>query len=335
MDASINISMEPFRAFVADMLPEEQRTAGFAMQALFIGLGAVIASMMPWLIGQFVDAEPASGTIPLAVRLSFDIGAVAFLGAVVWTIRTTPEYPPEDMDAFRKMKAEHAGIFGAAGEILRDVGAIPPTMRRLAWVQIFTWLGLFCMWLYFGVAVAHNVFHGAPGTAEYDAGIAWGGNCFAVYSAVCFGFSFVLPAIAHRWGRERTHAVCLAAGAVGLISVAFVSSKYALFGSMVGVGIAWASTLAMPYAILAGCLPPGKTGIYMGIFNFFIVVPEIIAAFGFGTVMKHVLTNDNAFVQLVGGDNRLAAVVIGGVAMAIASVITVFAVRPPSRASTT
>jgi maltose/moltooligosaccharide transporter len=335
MDASINISMEPFRAFVADMLPEEQRTAGFAMQALFIGLGAVIASMMPWLIGQFVDAEPASGTIPFAVRLSFDIGAVTFLGAVVWTVRTTPEYPPEDMDAFRKMKAEHAGICAAAVEILRDVRAMPPTMRRLAWVQIFTWLGLFCMWLYFGVAVAHNVFHGAPGTAEYDAGIAWGGNCFAVYSAVCFGFSFVLPAIAHRWGRERTHAVCLAAGAVGLISVAFVSSKYALFGSMVGVGIAWASTLAMPYAILAGCLPPGKTGIYMGIFNFFIVIPEIIAALGFGAVMEHVLTNDNAFVQFIGGDNRLAAVVIGGVAMAIASVITVFAVRPPSRTSTT
>ena len=163
---------------------------------------------------------------------------------------------------------------------------MPQTMRRLAWVQIFTWLGLFCMWLYFGVAVARNIFGGTPGTPAYDAGHRVGGNCFAMYSVVCFAFSFALPAVAERLGRKLTHGLCLLAGAIGLLSVAFIHDKYLLLLSMVGVGIAWASTLSMPYAILAGALPAGKTGIYMGIFNFFIVIPEILAALGFGRIME-------------------------------------------------
>jgi maltose/moltooligosaccharide transporter len=325
MDASINISMEPFRAFVADMLPDDQRTRGFSMQALFIGLGAVIASMMPWLLGSVFEVggatEPGGKTIPLSVKLSFYMGSVAFLGAVLWTIFTTKEYPPDDMEDFKKMKAEKAGIGAAASEIFRDVLAMPQAMRRLAIVQIFTWLGLFCMWLYFGVAVARNVFGGSPGTPEYEAGIAWGGNCFAMYSAVCFAFSFAIPAVSSRLGRKLTHGVCLAAGALGLISVAFIKSKYMLLLSMAGVGVAWASILSMPYAILAGCLPRGKVGIYMGIFNFFIVIPEILAALVFGKVMETVLTNDSALVQMLGGDNRLTAVVIGGISMAIASLL--------------
>lgn len=323
MDASINISMEPFRAFVADMLPEEQRTRGFAMQALFIGLGAVIASMMPWLLGDVfhVGAGEAAGRIPLAVRISFYAGCASFLGAVLWTIFTTKEYPPEDMAAFEKMKQEKTGIGSAVSEIARDVLAMPKTMRRLAWVQIFTWLGLFCMWLYFGVAVARNIFHGAPGSPEYAAGVAWGGNCFAMYSAVCFAFSFALPSVAKKLGRKVTHAVCLLAGALGLVSVAFIHDKYLLLVSMAGVGIAWASILSMPYAILAGCLPAGKTGIYMGIFNFFIVIPEIIASLGFGKVMEKVLTPESGIVRLLGGDSRLTAVVVGGVSLAIAAAL--------------
>jgi maltose/moltooligosaccharide transporter len=329
MDASINISMEPFRAFVADMLPEEQRTRGFAMQALFIGLGAVIASMMPWLLGDVfhVGESAAAGSaklIPLAVRVSFYLGSVSFLGAVLWTIFTTKEYPPDDMAAFEKMKSEKSGVGVAALEIARDFVAMPKTMRRLAAVQIFTWLGLFCMWLYFGVAVARNIFGGTPGSPQYAAGVAWGGNCFAMYSAVCFGFSFALPGIARRLGRKVTHAVCLAAGAIGLISVAFIHDKYLLLLSMAGVGIAWASILSMPYAILAGCLPPGKTGIYMGIFNFFIVIPEILAALVFGKLMESVLTPESAIVRLLGGDNRLTAVVIGGISLAIAAALVTF-----------
>ncbi|HKA62198.1 MAG TPA: MFS transporter [Methylomirabilota bacterium] len=332
MDASINISMEPFRAFVADLLPPEQRTRGYAMQALFIGLGAVIASMLPWLLyGLFPPGREgvvAGRAIPLAVRLAFYVGAIAFLTAVLWTIFTTREHPPEDMEAFRRMKAEKTGFRAAAVEIFHDFLAMPLTMRRLAWVQIFTWLGFFCMWLYFGVAVARNIFGGTPGTPEYDQGIAWAGNCFAMYSAVCFAFSFALPPLAKRLGRRLTHALCLLSGAAGLTSVAAIDDKYVLLLPMIGVGIAWASTLAMPYAILAGSLPPGKTGIYMGIFNFFIVIPEILAALGFGTLLERLLTDESTLVMHLGGDNRLAVVVIGGLSLAVAAALCTIVVEP-------
>ncbi len=323
LDASVNVSMEPFRAFVADLLPEEDRTRGFTMQALFIGLGAVVASVMPWFLGDVLGmgGATAKGEIPVPVRVSFYVGAFAFLAAVLWTVLTTKEHPPEDMEAFRRMKAERRGLLAAVRDVVADARAMPLAMRRLAWVQVFTWLGLFCMWLYFGVAVARNVFGGAPGTRAYEEGVAWGGICFAVYSAVCFAFSLVLPAIAERLGNRATHAICLVAGALGLLSVAIVRSKMLLLVSMTGVGIAWASILSLPYAILTRTLPPGKTGIYMGLFNFFIVIPEIVAALGFGRLMETVLTDDSAFVRYVGGDNRLAAVVLGGVSLAIAAAL--------------
>jgi maltose/moltooligosaccharide transporter len=337
LDASINISMEPFRAFVADLVPAEQRTRGFAMQAVFIGLGAVIASMLPWLLYNLFplgrDGGTASPAIPFTVTLAFYVGAFAFLAAVLWTIVTTRENPPEDMEAFETMKAEKAGIGAAVIEIVHDVMAMPQTMRRLAGVQIFTWLGLFCMWLYFGVAVARNIFGGTPGTQAYEQGIAWAGNCFAMYSAVCCVFSFALPTVAGRLGRRLTHGACLLMGAVGLLSVAFISNKYVLLLSMVGVGVAWASTLSMPYSILAGALPSGKTGTYMGIFNFFIVIPEILAALVFGKVMTTFLTDESAVVQLVGGDNRLTAVVIGGISLAVAAALCAFVTDPAAAPS--
>jgi maltose/moltooligosaccharide transporter len=188
---------------------------------------------------------------------------------------------------------------------------MPKTMRQLAPVQILTWLGLFCMWLYFPVAVARNVF-GAPDTTSplYSAGVEWGGICFGLYSAVCFAFAFFLPSLARALGRKHTHSLCLIAGGIGLISVAFIHNKYVLLLTMVGVGIAWASTLSMPYSVLAGSLPKEKTGVYMGIFNFFIVTPEIIASLLFGWVMNHLLRN-----------NRLTAVVAGGCFMIIAAVL--------------
>jgi maltose/moltooligosaccharide transporter len=321
LDASINVSMEPFRAFVADLLPEEQRTRGFGMQSLFIGLGAVVASALPWIMTNIFYVGIGSGgvgTIPLNVKLSFYVGAAAFLGAVLWTILTTKEYPPEDMAAFQAMKASKVGIGGGVAEIKDAILNMPATMRQLAWVQVCTWFGLFCMWLYFPVAVARNVF-GAPNEASplYQAGVEWGGLCFAMYSAVCFVFSFFLPAVAARLGRRHTHTLCLLCGAAGLLSVAVIHDKYALLLSMTGVGIAWASILSMPYAILAGSLPPQRTGVYMGIFNFFIVLPEIAASLGFGWVMAHLLDN-----------NRLAAVVAGGIFLALAAVL-VQRVRDP------
>ena len=313
LDASINISMEPFRAFVADLLPEEQRTHGFAMQSLFIGLGAVVASALPWLLTNVFGVAGGGGgnAIPLTVRLSFYVGAVAFFSAVLWTIVTTREYPPADMEAFRARKARGAGIAGGAREILSAIGEMPPTMRRLAPVQMATWLGLFCMWLYFPVAVARNVF-GAPDERSplYQQGVEWAGLCFAMYSAVCFVFSFALPRIADRLGRRATHSLCLTAGALGLLSVAVIEAPWVLLLSMIGVGIAWASTLSMPYAMLAGSLPPERTGLYMGIFNFFIVIPEILASLFFGWIMLHLLGND-----------RLTAVIAGGAFLLLAAAL--------------
>jgi maltose/moltooligosaccharide transporter len=309
LDASINVSMEPFRAFVADILPEGQRTSGFAMQSLFIGLGAVVASALPWLLTNVFHMQQAAGdmrAIPTVTRLSFYVGAAAFFGAVLWTIVTTKEYPPEDLDAFRRAKPRSTGV-----EIVAAIREMPDTMGKLGPVQLCTWLGLFCMWLYFPVAVAHNIF-GADNTSspQYQAGVQWGGNCFAVYSLVCFAFSFALPGLARKLGRKNTHSLCLFCGALGLMSVMMIHNKYVLLLTMVGVGIAWASTLSMPYAILAASLPPERTGVYMGIFNFFIVTPEILASVFFGWIMIHLLNN-----------NRIYAVVAGGVFMLVAAVL--------------
>jgi maltose/moltooligosaccharide transporter len=234
------------------------------------------------------------------------------MGAVLWTIFTTKEYPPDNLAEFRRKKNEASGIAAGAKEILVSIREMPRTMRQLAWVQICTWLGLFCMWLYFPVAVARNVF-GAADTSSpvYSSGVEWAGICFGMYSLVCFGFSFILPTLAKQFGRKLTHSLCLVCGGLGLLSVAVIHDKYLLLFSMVGVGIAWASTLSMPYCILAGSLRQEKTGVYMGIFNFFIVIPEITASLGFGWVMGHLLNN-----------NRIAAVVAGGIFFILAAILT-------------
>ena len=230
---------------------------------------------------------------------------------MLWTIITTKEYPPEDLQAFRQAKLKKTGLGANAREIFTAIAEMPDTMRKLGPVQLCTWLGLFCMWLYFPVAVAHNIFGaGDTHSPQYQAGVQWGGNCFAVYSFVCFLFSFALPGLARRLGRKHTHSVCLLMGALGLMSVAVIHNKYMLLASMVGVGIAWASTLSMPYAVLAASLPPARTGVYMGIFNFFIVTPEILASLFFGWIMIHFLNN-----------NRIYAIIAGGVFLMIAAIL--------------
>ncbi len=315
LDASINVSMEPFRAFVADLLPEEQRTRGFAMQSLFIGLGAVVASALPYVLtnafGVTGEAGAGGHAIPLTVKLSFYAGSAAFIGAVLWTIVTTKEYPPEDMAAFRAMKEQGVGVAGTLREILDAIREMPRAMKLLAPVQLCTWFGLFCMWLYFPVAVARNVF-GAPDETSplYREGVEWAGICFATFSAVTFLFAFALPGLARVLGRKGTHSLCLVCGALGLLSVAVIREPWLLLLSMTGIGIAWASILSMPYALLSGALPPRRTGVYMGIFNFFIVIPEIVASLFFGWVMLHVL-----------GNNRLAAVVAGGAFLLVAAAL--------------
>ncbi len=313
LDASNNVSMEPFRAFVTDVLPEGQRTTGFAMQSIFIGLGSVVASLMPLILTHLLHpaSTPDTHSIPVTVRYSFYLGALAFLAAVLWTVFTTPEYPPEDLAAFKAENAARPSIAGSLSEIRDAVRKMPAPMRRLAPVQLFTWLGLFCMWLYLSIAIAHNVF-GAdrPNTPLYNEAIVWAGICSAAYTAVCFVFSFALPSLAKGIGRTYTHSACLVCGALGLISVPFIHNKWYLLLSMVGVGIAWASTLSMPYAILASSLPSTRTGVYMGIFNFFIVIPEISMALLGGPVVTHLFHN-----------NRILPVVAGGISMGIAAVL--------------
>lgn len=307
LDASINVSMEPFRAFVADKLPEEQRKQGFAVQSLFIGLGAVLASALPFFLTNWfgVAGTAPEGQIPPAVHIAFYTGAVAFLLAVLWTIVTTGEYPPEDMAAFQRMKAEHKGVGGFFREFVHGLKTMPPTMRQLAWVQFFTWMGLFCMWIYFTPAIAHQVFGAVKDTPEYKDLVAqagqWTGVSFSVYNGVCFVFSFILLALARKHSAKAIHIACLLLGAIGLISIAAITQKEVLLVSMVGVGIAWASILSMPYAMLSNCLPPEKMGFFMGVFNFFIVLPQITIALGLGKVLAYFPQVDSLWVVVAGG----------------------------------
>jgi maltose/moltooligosaccharide transporter len=210
------------------------------------------------------------------------------------------------------MKEETAGLANGFREVFDNIFKMPSTMRKVALVQFFTWPGLFLMWFYFTTAVSMEVL-GAPDTNSplYAEGVAWGNICFGFYSVVCFFFSFYLPVLADRLGRARAHAICLSVGAAGLIFVGFAPDKYWLLLSMFCVGIAWASILSMPYAMLASSLPAEKMGVFMGIFNFFIVLPEIMAALGFGWVMENVLDN-----------NRTHAVMLGGVLLALASFLS-------------
>ncbi|MEO6525032.1 MAG: MFS transporter [Gemmatimonadaceae bacterium] len=314
LDASINISMEPFRAFVADKLNTSQRTAGFVMQSLFIGIGASFANALPFLLTKLgVSGSTASG-IPLSVKYSFQAGAVVFLLAVLWTVVSTNELPPEDMEAFERAKKERVGV----GPLLTEVGTaireMPKTMKQLAVVQVFTWLGLFCMWLFFVPATARHVFGAVdPQSPLYARGTEWGGLAFAFYSITCFLVALVLPKIADGIGRKWTHAVALVCGSVGLLSVYLIHNQYLLLLSMVGVGIAWASILSMPYAILSTALPAARMGVYMGVFNFFIVIPEIVASLGFGPLTRALFGRDNP-------DTPLYTVMLGGLCLLTAAV---------------
>jgi maltose/moltooligosaccharide transporter len=308
LDASVNISMEPFRAFVADLLPPAQRQLGFAMQSLLIGLGAVLSSALPWLLTHFglVETGAGAGGIPRSVHLSFYVGAVIYISAVLYTIITTPEFPPEPEETPRKPDRKGATSF--VGEILAGIKQMPLVMRRLALVQFFTWLGLFCMWIYFTPAIARNVFHGTPGSPAYQSGLEWGGVCFATYNGTAFVVSILLVLLARRGLSAKTmHRIGLICAGAGLCSVALVQTPGLLLLSMVGVGIGWATILSMPYALLANAIPPRQMGFYMGVFNFFIVLPQILAATLLGPVVEYVLGGQAVLAVLFGGLCMLGA----------------------------
>jgi maltose/moltooligosaccharide transporter len=308
--------MEPFRAFVADKLPEEQRTLGFVMQSFFIGIGQTLANGLPYLFSVLGVAGVMATGIPLSVDYSFKIGAIVFLIAVVWTVVTTKEYPPENMEAFERMKRETKGVLAGFKEIFSSVAEMPTTMKQLAVVQFFTWFALPCMWQFFSLAIARHVFLAPNETSpRFAEAIEWGGLCFAVYNVVCFVIAFLLPAFAKATSRKTVHMIALVCGGIGLISVFFVGNKWMLFASMAGVGIAWASILSMPYVILSTAVPPSRMGVYMGVFNLFIVIPQIVMS----------LIVPNIFNNVLGGDPR-NAVVLGGISLLVAAV-TVLVVR--------
>ncbi|MFT3980791.1 MAG: MFS transporter [Ferruginibacter sp.] len=310
LDASINISMEPFRAFVGDKLPSSQRTTGFATQTFFIGLGAVIASLLPYIFTNWfgISNTAPAGEISDSVKYSFHIGAVVFIASVLWTVLTTDEFPPEDIEKWETEKLKTKGLFHGLSEITTGIFKMPSTMLQLAVVQFFTWIAFFAMWIYTTSGIAQNSYGTTDTTSKayQDAG-DWVGVMFMVYNGVSAVAAFLLPMLAKKIGRRATHFVALLIGGIGLVSMLFIQDKNLLLLPMIGVGLAWASTLTMPYAILAGALPSNKMGFYMGVFNFFIVIPQIVAAAILGF-----------FVKTVFNEQAIYALVIGGVSMIIA-----------------
>ncbi len=315
MDASFNVAMEPFRALVADILPSDQRTLGFSIQTVLIGIGAVIGSWLPYALANWfgVSNNAAEGEVPLNLLLSFIIGAAVLVVSILITVFTTKEYSPEEMAQFSK-EEEEVEEESSLLNIFSDFKKMPLTMKQLSSVQFFSWFGLFGMWVFATPAIAHHVYGLSlddHGTGYQNAG-DWVGILFGVYNAVSAVYAFFLPAIAKKFGRKMTYAIGLVCGGLGLISIYFVPNENWLFLSMFGIGIAWASVLAMPYAILAGSIPAKKMGVYMGIFNFFIVIPQIINAIIGGPMVKYVY-----------GGNPIFALVVSGISFLIAAVLVV------------
>jgi maltose/moltooligosaccharide transporter len=304
MDSSINISMEPFRALVGDLLPSNQRTAGFGFQTFFIGIGAVVGSLLPYIYTNyfhFSNVAPA-GQIAPSLKYAFYTGGLVYFIAVAWTVFTTKEYPPVDLAEFEAEKRRTSGFWNGVKESFAGIADMPRTMRQLAIVQFFSWLALFSMWIYATPAITSHIYHTSDTTSKlYNEGADWVNVCFSVYNGVSALAALALPAVARATSRRITHLLCLTAGGLGLISIYFIQNPQMLLVSMVGVGIAWASILSIPYAMLAGALPSNKMGYYMGVFNFFIVLPQMLASVTLGFFTKQVFGGDSALTLVLGG----------------------------------
>lgn len=311
MDASFNVAMEPFRALVADNLPDTQRTSGFAVQTFLIGVGAVVGSELPSLLAKNGFSQEAGATgVADNIRYAFYIGAAVFIGAILVTVFFSKEYPPAEYEQYhgRDEAAEKGGI----GEIVKDFARMPKTMKQLGLVQFFSWFALFSMWVFTTDAVATHVY-GLSG--DYAKTVAYNdaGNkvssAFGIYNLVAAVYALFIPLVAKFLGRKGTHAFSLIAGGVGLISIYFIRDPAMLTYSMIGVGLAWASILAMPYVILSGSIPPGKLGIYMGIFNFFITLPQIINGICGGWIVKNIYGGQPIYAIVLAGFFMLCAAV--------------------------
>jgi maltose/moltooligosaccharide transporter len=311
MDASFNVAMEPFRALVADNLPDSQRTVGFSIQTFLIGLGAVVGSALPEILGKngFSMVTVKDGVAD-NIKYAFYIGAAVFMIAILLTIFFSKEYPPKEYEQYhgKSEAAEKAGL----SEILKDFVKMPKTMKQLGLVQFFTWFALFSMWVFTTDAVATHVY---GLTGDYSKSVAYNeaGNkvssAFGVYNFVAMIYALFLPMVAKAIGRKATHAFSLMAGGIGLISIYFIKDPNMIKFSMVGIGLAWASILAMPYVILSGSIPAGKLGIYMGIFNFFITLPQIINGLLGGWIVKYLYGNQSIYAIVLAGFFMLCAAV--------------------------
>ncbi len=384
MDASINVSMEPFRAFVGDNLPEKQRTMGFAMQSFFIGIGAYVASKLPLIFTYFgVENTAPLGIIPDSVKYSFYLGGVAFIVTVLWTVLTSKEYSPEEMEAFEKhqetefKKETHSaewfaknakshltkgilflivsvifsytifhydlkkdlyvlslGMIGLGGlamlisgllqnsnktdngfvTIMNDFQFMPKIMKQLAWVQFFSWFALFSMWIYTTLAVTQHIYGTTDTTSEaYNNGANQVGEMFANYNLIAAIAAFLLPVLAKYTSRKFTHFIALIFGGFGLISIYFIKEPTTFtmeWLPMIGIGIAWASILSIPYAMLSGSLPSSKMGYYMGVFNFFIVIPQLVAASILGFLVSSFFNSEPIYALLIGGASMILAGII-------------------------
>ncbi len=377
MDASINISMEPFRAFVGDMLPERQRTQGFAMQSFFIGIGAVVASALPWMMSNWFDISNTAppGQIPDSVKWAFYCGGAVFFAAVMWTVFRTREYSPEQLVEFDAARPQghvvmdtglrpasryrNGGLVwfavGAVGwyliagndldkqlyvlaggfmffgllqiivsllqnagrtenglyQIMHDLFHMPKVMRQLAVVQFFSWFALFAMWIYGTAAVTSHHYGTMDVTsAAYNDGADWVGVLFAAYNGFAALAAIAIPLVAQRLGCRLSHLVNVSIGGLSLIGFFFIEDPKLLLIPMIGVGIAWASILSLPYALLSNKLPSNKMGIYMGIFNFFIVIPQLVAASVLGLILREVFDRQAIFGLVIGG----ALMILSGLA---------------------
>ena len=373
MDASINVTMEPFRALVSDNLPAKQRATGYAMQSFFIGVSSVVASALPWMMTNWFDIANTApvGQIPDSVKFSFYFGGVVLITAVMWTVFTTKEYSPEQLEQFndhveqapiatasKQVNFNKGGVvftllglaillivlslslekelyllavgltsFGIiqfiAGQLQRqnktnngfyqvinDVFIMPEAMKQLAWVQFFSWFSLFAMWIYTTAAVT-SFHYGSSDTssAAYNDGADWVGILFAAYNGFAALAALCIPIIVKRLGLKLAHAINLVLGALGLASFIFIKDPSLLIWPMIGVGFAWASILSLPYAMLSSSVPSKKMGVYMGIFNFFIVIPQLLAASVLGLILRHFFENQPIYALVLGAVSWLLAAV--------------------------
>jgi len=318
LDASINISMEPFRALVADKLPDSQRSYGFVVQTLIIGIGTWVASNLPWFMTQLgVPNTAATGVVPDSVKFAFAIGALVLFGSILYTILTTDEYPPEDLEALKKENEESKGVLNGFKEIFRNISEMPKVMKQLGVVQFFSWFAFFTMWSFATPAITEHIFKATDTTSQvYNDAADSVGNYLGTYGLVSMFFALILAFVTSKIkiNRKLLHMFSLIAGGFGFILIYYISEPWMLHICFALVGIAWASILSMPYAMLSSAVNPKQMGVYMGIFNMFIVIPQIVAALG----------GINFMYKLLFGEEVVYTMVLAGCSLIVAGLSNLF-----------